>query len=205
MTRAGRIAAGRALAALASWVALAASAPPVPAAAAADWGVEQLMQGLAGVKSSKARFVERKHMAILDAPLESSGTLVYVAPARLEKHTLAPHAESLVLDGENISITAGEPGQRRRLNLQDYPLVRAFVESIRSTLAGDLQTLARYYQVDLDGNERKWRLTLTPSEPEMRQVVKEIRISGESRSIRTIETIETNGDRSVMTISGADL
>lgn len=159
------------------------------------------MQGLAAVKSSKARFVERKHMAILDAPLESSGTLVYIAPARLEKHTLAPHAESLVLDGENISITTGEPGQRRRLSLQDYPLVRAFVESIRSTLAGDLPTLSRYYQVDFEGNERKWRLTLRPIEPEMQQVVKEIRISGESRSISTIETIESNGDRAVMTVT----
>lgn len=204
MTRAGRAAAGWAPAALAFWVALAACALPVPAAAATDWGVEQLMHALAGVKSSKARFVERKHMAILDTPLESTGTLVYIAPARLEKHTLAPHAESLVLDGENISITGGEPGQRRRLNLQDYPLVRAFVEGIRSTLAGDLPTLTRYYQADLDGNERKWRLTLRPSEPEMRQVVKEIRISGESRSIRTIETIETNGDRAVMTITSTD-
>jgi hypothetical protein len=43
---------------------------------AADWGVEQLMQALGQVKSSRAQFVERKHLAILTAPLESSGTLV---------------------------------------------------------------------------------------------------------------------------------
>jgi outer membrane lipoprotein-sorting protein len=196
-----RPAAGWAPAALLLAVALAAS-PPVPAAAAADWGVEQLMQALAAVKSSKARFVERKHMAILNAPLESSGTLVYVAPARLEKHTLAPRAESLVLDGEDITITSAETGQRRTLNLQDYPLIRAFVESIRSTLAGDLSTLTRFYEVELAGSERAWRLTLKPSEPEMQEVVREIRISGESRTISAVETIETNGDRSVMTITG---
>ena len=44
-----------------------------PSAAAADWGVEQLMRELGQVKSSRAQFVERKHMAILNAPLESSG------------------------------------------------------------------------------------------------------------------------------------
>jgi len=44
-----------------------AGAPP---AAGADWGVEQLMQALGEVRSSKARFVERKHMAILSTPLE---------------------------------------------------------------------------------------------------------------------------------------
>ena len=200
MTIANRPAAGWAPAVLLS-VALAAS-PSVVTAAAADWGVEQLMQALAAVKSSRARFVERKHMAILTAPIESSGTLVYVAPARLEKHTLAPRAESLVLDGEDITITSAEPSQRRMLNLQDYPLIRAFVESIRSTLAGDLPTLTRFYQVELVGSERKWRLTLKPSEPEMQEVVREIRISGESNSIRAIETIESNGDRSVMTITG---
>ncbi|HSC96230.1 MAG TPA: outer membrane lipoprotein carrier protein LolA [Burkholderiales bacterium] len=203
MTIANRPAAGWAPVALLLSVALAAS-PPVRAAAAADWGVEQLMQALAAVKSSKARFVERKHMAILNAPLESSGTLIYIAPARLEKHTLAPRPESLVLDGEDITIASAEPSQRRMLNLQDYPLIRAFVESIRSTLAGDLPTLTRFYEVELVGSERKWRLTLKPSEPEMQEVVREIRISGESGSISAIETVETNGDRSVMTITGTD-
>jgi outer membrane lipoprotein-sorting protein len=204
MAIAGWPAASRATVAVLLSVALAACAPPVLAAAAADWGVEQLMQALAAVKSSKARFVERKHMAILNAPLESSGTLVYVAPARLEKHTLAPRPESLVLDGEEITITGDEPNQHRRLNLQDHPVIRAFVESIRSTLAGDLPTLTRFYEVELVGSERKWRLTLKPSEPEMQEVVREIRISGESGSISAIETVETNGDRSVMTITGSD-
>jgi outer membrane lipoprotein-sorting protein len=201
MTIANRPAAGWTPAVLLLSVVLAAS-PSVLAAAAAGWGVEQLMQTLAAVKSSQARFVERKNLAILNAPLESSGTLVYVAPARLEKHTLAPRAESLVLDGDDITITSSEPGQRRMLNLQDYPLIRAFVESIRSTLAGDLPTLTRFYEVELAGSERKWRLTLKPGEPGMQEVVREIRISGGSGSISAIETIETNGDRSVMTITG---
>ena len=201
MTIANRPAAGWTPAVLLLSVALAAS-PSVLAAAAAGWGVEQLMQTFAAVKSSQARFVERKYLAILNAPLESSGTLVYVAPARLEKHTLAPRAESLVLDGEDVTITSTEPSQRRTLNLQDYPPIRAFVESIRSTLAGDLATLTRFYRVELVGSEHKWRLTLKPSEPEMQEVVREIRISGESGSINAIEIMETNGDRSVMTITG---
>jgi hypothetical protein len=68
-------------------------------------------------------------------------------------------------------------------------------------LAGDLPTLTRFYRVELDGSERRWRLILKPSEHGMREVVSEIRISGEYVSIIAIETIETNGDRSVMTIT----
>ena len=80
-------------------------------------------------------------------------------------------------------------------------MIWAFVESIRSTLAGDLPTLRRFYQLSLDGGERRWRLTLKPNEPGMQDVVSEIRISGDRSWINAIEIIETGGDRSVMTIT----
>jgi outer membrane lipoprotein-sorting protein len=200
MTSAGRPAAGRAPAALLS-VALTACALPLPAAAAPDWGVEQLMQALGEVKSSKARFVERKHMAILNAPLEYSGTLVYRAPDRLEKHTQTPRRESLLLERGELTIESPERNQRRTVVLQDYPVIWAFVESIRSTLAGDLATLNRFYEVKLDGAERKWRLSLRPRDPQMEEVVREIHLSGSRNWIEAIEIIEINGDRSVMTIT----
>ena len=168
---------------------------------AAGWDIKRLMQELAQVKTAKGRFVERKHLAILNAPLEITGTLVYVAPSRLEKHTLAPRPESLVLERGELTIESKERNQRRTLVVQDYPVIWAFVESIRSTLAGDLPTLSRFYQVSLDGGERRWRLTLKPSEPGTQDVVSEIRISGDRSWINAIEIIETGGDRSVMTIT----
>lgn len=165
------------------------------------WNLERLMQDLARVKSAKERFVERKYLSILAAPLELSGTLIYIAPNRLEKHTLAPRPESLVLEREELTIENTERNQRRTLILRDYPLIRAFVESIRSTLAGDLPTLTSHYRVGLDGSERGWRLTLTPNESAMRGVISEIRISGERNWVNVVEIIETNGDRSVMTVT----
>jgi hypothetical protein len=168
---------------------------------AAGWDIKRLMQELAQVKTAKGRFVERKHLGILNAPLEFSGTLVYIAPSRLEKHTLVPRPESLVLERDELTVESKERNQRRTLVLQDYPVIWAFVESIRSTLAGDLPTLSRFYQVSLDGGERRWRLTLKPSKPGMQDVVSEIRISGDRSWINAIEIIETGGDRSVMTIA----
>jgi hypothetical protein len=200
MTIAGSPRAGWALAALLS-VALAAGPPPFPAAAAADWGVEHLMQALGEVKSSKARFVERKHMAILSAPLEYSGVLIYVAPDRLEKLTQTPRRESLLLERDRLTIENPERKHRRSVVLQDYPVIWAFVESIRSTLAGDLATLTRFYEVRLEGGERRWRLLLKPLDPQMEEVVSEIRLSGSRNWIDAIEIIEINGDRSVMTIT----
>jgi outer membrane lipoprotein-sorting protein len=185
---------------LALWFCVAAAACPA-AEVAGDWGLEQLMQSLRQVKSSKGKFVERKHLAILNAPLEFSGTLVYTAPGRIEKHTLLPKPESMVLAGDMLTMENKARNQRRTLVLKDYPVVWAFVEGMRSTLAGDLPSLQRFYQVSLEGNAAQWRLTLKPSEPAMQAWVSEMRISGSQNRVRTIEVIESQGDRSVMTIS----
>lgn len=169
--------------------------------AAADWNVKQLMQSLGQVKSAKSRFVERKYLSILSTPLEFSGTLFYTAPGRLEKHTLLPKPETLILEQDRLTIENPARNQRRTLVLQDYPVIWAFVESIRSTLAGDLQTLNRFYRVMLEGNADQWRLLLTPSEPTMQAMVSEIRISGSRNRINVIEIVEAEGDRSVMTVT----
>ena len=170
-------------------------------AAGAEWGLEQLMQELAQVKTTRARFIERKHTELTNAPLESSGTLVYTAPDRLEKHTLKPRQESLLLEKDRLVLENKARNQRRTFVLQEHPEIGAFVESMRSTLAGDLATLKRYYQVGLEGDERQWRLTLKPSDARMQKVISEIRIGGSRVWIDTIEILETLGDRSLMTIS----
>jgi len=173
--------------------------------AAGGWDLERLMQDLAQVKVAKGRFVERKYLGILTAPLESSGTLTYIAPSRLEKHTLTPRAESLVLEGDQLTMASRAvgkaPERRRTVLLQDYPAISIFVESIRSTLAGDLTLLQRFYEIALDGDERKWRLVLKPRDPKMLELISEIRIGGSRNWIDSIEFLESGGDRSVMSIT----
>jgi hypothetical protein len=158
------------------------------------------MHDLGEVKTAKGRFIERKYVGILTAPLEFSGTLLYVAPDRLEKHTLKPHSESLLLERDQLIIESRNPDRRRTLKLRDYPVVQVFVESVRSTLAGDLALLNRFYEVALQGDERSWRLLLKPNDPKMQEVMSEIRISGQGNWINAIEFLEPGGDRSVMSI-----
>jgi len=165
------------------------------------WNLDRLMQELGQVKTARGRFVERKHLSILKRPMEFSGTLLYVAPDRLEKRTLNPRPESLVLERDVLTMEDGDRKRRRTLVLQDYPVVSVFVESIRSTLAGDLPTLERFYEVDLEGSEQQWRLTLRPVDPKMREVVSEIRIGGEGNWVSRVEVVEPGGNRSVMTVT----
>ena len=167
---------------------------------ASTWDVRQLMQELSQVKEAKGTFTESKHLQVLSHPLESSGTLLFKAPDHLEKHTVAPKAESLVLDKGVLRIDNKARNIKRTLQLQDYPALWALVESIRSTLAGDLETLQRFYTIELDGNSSGWTMTLQPIELKMREVVSEVRISGHANIIDSIETREANGDHALMKI-----
>lgn len=169
------------------------------APALAAWDIGQLMQGLAQNKSGRASFVEKKYIAVLDAPVESSGELLYTAPDRLEKRTLKPKPESLVIDGGTLTVERGK--RRMVLRLQDYPELVAFTESIRGTLAGDTAALKRIYNLDLEGNEERWTLTLRPVETRMLDVVQRIRIGGSRAEVKTIEIEQTDKDRSVMVIT----
>lgn len=188
-----------ALLCLASAVAHAEAVSSVPST---EWGLPQLMQSLAQVQRSQARFVERKHLQLLDAPLTSSGTLSFQAPDHLEKHTLEPRDESLVLDQGVLTIENKARNIRRTLVVQQYPAVWAFVESIRSTLAGDQATLERFYRVELKGDAAKWRMRLLPLEKQTRAMVKEIVVSGRHDRVTTIEMLEANGDSATMKVIG---
>ena len=170
-----------------------------PLAEAGEWGLDQLMRGLAQTRSGHASFVEQKSIAMLDKPVESSGELFYTAPDRLEKRTLKPRPESMVL--ERGTLTIEQKGKRHVLPLQNYPEVAAFIESIRGTLAGDRAALERTYKLSLEGDEQGWTLELLPIADRMKKVIERIRIAGERHELRTIEIRQADGDSSVMTIT----
>jgi outer membrane lipoprotein-sorting protein len=190
----------RGLAALFMVLATASASPAGSAEPAAQWGVETLMLQLSEVKQSKARFVERKYLKVLKAPLELSGTLTYTRPGRVEKRTLKPKPETLTVADDKLTLENPARNERRVLKLQDYPVLWGFVESIRSTLGGDIKALERFYRVELEGGAAKWRLYLVPRDSKMNEVISLIRIDGSQARIDTIEVQEARGDRSVMKI-----
>ena len=165
---------------------------------AADWDIDQLMRGLAQTRSDHAGFVEKKFIAMLDKPVESSGELFYTAPDRLEKRTLKPKPESMTVDAGTLVIERGR--QVHRLQLQDHPELAAFIDSIRGTLAGDRKALERNYRMSLEGTAERWTLQLLPLDEKMQAVVKRIRIAGARDAVRSVEITQADGDSSLMLI-----
>src|ERR1700738_1172862 len=171
-------------------------------AVAADSDLDRVMGALAQRKHGHVTFVEKKFIALLDRPIESSGELLYDAPDRLEKKKAQPRPASPVLEGVVISAQRGR--HHYVLDVKQYPQVMPFIESIRATLAGDRTALERSFKVELAGNFEEWTLVLRPLDSKLTRTVKEIHIEGEKDLILLVEIHEADGDRSLLTIGAAD-
>jgi hypothetical protein len=169
----------------------------VSASSAAD-DLDALMHLLALRQHGQVSFVEQQFLAIANRPLESSGELFYDAPDRLEKRTLTPRSESLLLAGDVLTV---ERGRRKRvLDLRAYPQIRPFVESIRGTLAGDRRALEHVFSVEFAGNLQRWTLRLAPLDPQVAKTVLQVQIDGSQDQLLTVEIRQADGDRSLMTL-----
>ena len=173
----------------------------LPAAAAFDIG--QLMADLARHKGGRAKFVEKKYIALLDKPVVATGEMTYTAPDRLEKLTLTPKPERLLLERDQLSIERDK--RKLTINLAAQPEALAFVDSIRGTLAGDRSALERNYALHLAGTTDKWVLTLLPSDQKIAALVLRITVSGSGNQVRQIEYLQADGDRSVLSIDPVEL
>lgn len=168
----------------------------LPAWAAFDVG--QLMTELASHKGGRAKFVEKKYISLLDKPVVSTGEMTYSPPDRLEKRTQTPKPETLRLDKETLSIERDK--QKLSINLANQPEALAFIDSIRGTLSGNRAALEKNYLLHLAGNPDKWVLTLLPSEQRIAALLQRIVVSGSKGQVRSIEYLQADGDRSLLSI-----
>jgi hypothetical protein len=177
---------------------LAAGTAPAHAARADTGDLDAVMSLLAMRRHSRVEFIEQHFLAMVGRPVESSGEMRYDAPDRLEKRTLEPRAETLLLAGGVLTIELH--GRRRELDMHRYPQVLPFVESIRATLAGDRNALERVFEVTFSGSTQRWSLILVPRDPQLARTVKQVEIDGARDQLQRVEIRQPDGDRSLLTL-----
>ena len=170
-------------------------------AAAADLTLDELMAGFRARPHRHDAFTERFTTAVLERPLEASGELFYDAPDHLEKRTLRPRAERLVLDRE--ALTVERRHRTYQTTLGEYPQLAPYIESIRATLAGDRPALEALFHLEYASHGNDWSLVLAPRAPAVAAEVARIRIEGTLAEVRSVAIDRANGDRSAMTLTGA--
>lgn len=176
------------------------AAAPLLAAAMEAPLLDRVMALLAARPSQRATFQEEKTLASLSTPLHSHGTLLYVRPGYLEKRTLGPQPERLVLDGSRLWIATG--GQTARVvDLDAHPGLRALADTFVDVLSGNAAALRRSYAVQTSGTLASWRITLRPLGPRAARFLRSAVIEGSGAQLRVVAFVQANGDEDRMTIT----
>ena len=173
-----------------------------------EWGIEDLMGDLSRVKHAKLKFRETKKSIFLIINTTIEGNMEYRAPDYIEKNTLSPFLEKLVIDGDTMIIekfpTTGKVDDAVRTqtySVESHPMLKVAVESIRAMLAGNYTTLTENYQIVLTGPRSAWELSLVPTADDILEYIERINLSGEGTQIRKVVTIQADGDESTLELS----
>ena len=166
------------------------SCVPVQAAQADE--LESLMQAMAAVKHRIVRYQEEKQMELLEAPLSSEGTLEYIAPDKLVRSVFKPSRIRYIIDNKMVTIEKGDKSRTR--NLDELPVVRVFVESFRATLAGDLTSLQKHYDIEFSGTVGQWEIILRPKDKQLTDYVESLQLAGIGDRILLYMVEDSNGD-----------
>ncbi|MBW2419926.1 MAG: outer membrane lipoprotein carrier protein LolA [Deltaproteobacteria bacterium] len=173
--------------------------------ARAPTDVESLMEFFAASGNVRARFWESRHISILTDPVETSGMLYFAPPDRLARHSTRPGRSSVVVNGDRVSF-ADETGQSS-FDMNTSAVARTLVSNLIVVFRGDLESLRARYVISFhreEGKKGSWTLELEPRSRAVRGIIEQVRFTGKGRELATMETLESNGDRTVMTLSNIE-
>jgi outer membrane lipoprotein-sorting protein len=171
------------------------------AASAPSLELPELMKLLARHPSGTARFTEQRWVHGLDQPLVASGTLTYTPPDRFERRTLLPRPESMVVEGNKVTLSRA--GRSRTLELDASPEAQVAVEAVRGALTGNIVVLRKYFKVQVAGDVERWTLDLSPIDRSTSGPLLAVKLSGRRDALDTVETTLAGGDHNVMSIEPA--
>lgn len=176
---------------------------PVPARAGADVLLDRIVDGLARDAARERRFVERRRSALFVEPVESRGTLRFVAPATFEKLTDAPTRERLRIDAERATVQRGE-GAPVVVALDAHPALRAIADALRGALAGDARALRTAFTPAVSGDDARWRIELVPRDAGAARAIERVVLAGGGGRLERIDVLERSGDATELWLVGRD-
>jgi len=91
-------------------------------------------------------------------------------------------------------VVISRDGRSRRLSLKNRRPILVMLQSIESLLAGNSESLERYFGIDLSGTPEGWRLQLTPSSERLARHLQNLTVRGGASTIDDIRFEMQNGE-----------
>jgi hypothetical protein len=104
----------------------------------------------------------------------------------------------MILEGDELTVQRGH--RTYRMQLSAYPQAAPYVDAVRDTLAGNEAGLEQVFKVGFAGTQQEWQLELVPLDKGTARKVKQVEIAGGGDVIHSVEILQADGDRSVMTL-----
>jgi len=172
------------------------------AAPKSSLSVSSLMTQIAKTNVKSYRFSEKKFYSFLKKPTEVSGELVFKKPDTLEKNIITNSKKATYrIVGDKLFIIKPDKKMRKVL-LNNYPEILALANSLRALFAGRIDVLKQFFDIEINGTLQNWTLTLTPTDIDLEEKIEFMEIKGAHLSLKKITIKETDGDKSVLTLSG---
>jgi hypothetical protein len=168
-----------------------------PSAAAEP--LDAILASLAQHPHGQVRFSEVTRSQLLTHEVHSEGVLRFDAPDRLEKQTLAPAPENLIVEGDIVTIVRGH--HHSSIRLSQYPKLSPLLEGIRATLSGDRAALERRFQVTFVPAASGWELRLAPLGGASDSGFARIVLAGHDDALERVTLEQPDGDRTNISLT----
>jgi hypothetical protein len=176
------------------------TSPPEPAG---NLSLEDLLQHMATTHGVVAEFREIKTLKLLDAPLETRGTIYFQPPDRFARITREPAETRLVLDGGRMRFQDAAGGSD--FDLSANPVARSFAENMVVLWRGDRAALEAIYTLDFHSEGARWQLALAPRHAPLDKFLRSITLRGDGSVMNEMEVVESDGDRTQTLFEKSDV
>jgi len=163
----------------------------------------ELLSRMASTRGVVAEFHEQKEVALLDRPLESTGTIYFAPPDRFTRVTRAPAATRLVLAGARMRFE--DATGANAIDLAENPVARQFAENMVALWSGDRARLEKLYKLQFHAEQARWELVLVPRDARLARFVERLAMRGDGAAMRELELVESDGDRTLTQFTSSDV
>jgi hypothetical protein len=154
-------------------------------------------KSLSGARAVRGRFVQRRQLAGLAKPLESSGDFLFARDVGIEWHTAQPFDSQFVLTHDAIT-QRDEGGEPLHISAADQPALTVVSRVFFALFALDFDALSQdFTMAGVDGGKEPWRLELKPKTAALGSVFRQATIAGDA-TVKTVTLNDANGDSTVI-------
>ena len=155
--------------------------------------VSQIAARLAQAKGVRAQFTQTQTLAAMKQPLVSTGSLLFFRERGVIWQIDTPYKATYVITDAGVAEVDANGQRVTTHGAQGTRGVAQVSKMMRAMLGGDLSALYSQFDVQAEGGVARWRMQLTPNQPQIAQSIKGLEMNG-GDYLQSLRITLANGD-----------